>query len=301
MLLECVPNVSLGPQDEALDDVQRAVQEVASPGCRLLDVHTDRDHRRTVFTLAGAPVPLLGVLDELAGALEARVSLAGHEGVHPRVGVLDVVPFVPIGAPPAEVHRVAEAAVDRLAARGIPTYRYAQAARRASTRELAGIRRRLADDRPGEPTALAPDRGPAELHPTMGAACVGVRDPLVAYNVLLETGDEAAGRAIAGEIRASSGGLPGVQALGFPLASREDRVQVSTNITDVDAVTIADVYQAVQQAAGDRGIEAGAGELVGLAPARALPKKASDAGFQSLPASLEAMLREAGFDIDEVR
>lgn len=301
MLLASVPNVSLGPQDEALDDVLQAVRLASSPGCRLLDVHTDPDHRRTVLTLAGAPVPLLDVLETLTDALAEHASLAGHEGVHPRVGLLDVVPFVPLRARRPEAHRVAERVLDRLAARQVPVYGYAEMARRSETRELASIRRRLEDASPGGVAPLAPDAGPERLHPRLGAACVGVRDPLIAYNVVLDATDEAAGREIAARIRASSGGLPGVQALAFPLDSRGGRVQVSTNITDTRATTIADVHERVRREAAERGVSVLEGELVGLAPAQALPKKASEGGFESLPASLEDAVREAGFDLDEVR
>lgn len=301
MLLACVPNVSLGPQDEALEPVLAAVRRATSPGCRLLDTHTDPDHRRTVLTLAGAPVPLLSVTTRLAEALAEHGSLRGHEGVHPRVGLLDVVPFVALDGARGEAHRVAGAFADRMAAREVPVYAYVGLTPGPHQRDLVEVRRALADTRPGEQAPLAPELGPERLHPAMGACCVGVREPLIAYNVLLDTDERAVGEAIARSVRASSGGMPGVQALAFPLPSREGRVQVSTNITAVDQASVDEVYERVRQEAGERDVAVLEGELVGLAPGRALPTEASVAGLESPPMSLEDALADAGFPLDGVR
>lgn len=294
MLLEAVPNVSLGPQDEALEPVLDAVEETTSPGCRLLDVHTDADHRRTVLTLAGAGVPLTRVLTRLADALLEHASLAGHEGVHPRVGLLDVVPVVPLAAPWWEAERVAHRVVDRLARRGIPVYRYGLLADRDETVELASVRGGLEGTGPGDPAPLAPDRGPDLLHERAGASCVGVRRPLVAYNVVLDTTQTDVGRRIASAIRETDGGLEGVQALAFPLASRGGRIQVSTNITDVQARTPADVYAAVEGHARREGVDVLEGELVGLAPRASLPEDGEAVGTTSVPASIEERLTAQG-------
>jgi glutamate formiminotransferase len=301
VLLESVPNVSLGPQDEALDDVLGCVREATTPGCRLLDVHTDRDHRRTVLTLAGAPVPLVRVLTELADALGQQASLAGHDGVHPRVGLLDVVPFVALEAPREAAHRAARAFGQRMSTREVPVYGYAESSPTAQARPLAAIRRAMEGAELGEPAPLKPQQGPARPHPAMGATCVGVRDPLIAYNVVLDTDDIEVGRSIARSVRASSGGLVGLQALAFRLGSREDRVQVSTNITDADRLSLADVYEAVEQAADEAGVDVLEGELVGLAPSKALPKKAKGAGLRTRPVSLEDALLDAGYNVDEER
>lgn len=294
MLLEAVPNVSLGPQDPELEAVLERVRAAASPAAALLDVHADRDHRRAVLTLAGAPAPLVRVLTRLADALGERASLVGHEGVHPRVGLLDVAPFVAIGAPESGAERAGERLAGRLAARGVPVYRYGRLARRAETRTLAGIRARVGDAAPGGEPGLAPDEGPGRLHATMGASCVGVRDLLVAYNVLLATRDREIGRRVARAIRAREGGLPGVQALAFPLDSRGGRVQVSTNVTDVHAAGPADVYEAVRARAGEEGVDVVGGELVGLAPEAALPGDPARMGLDAEPRSLEEALGEAG-------
>lgn len=300
MLVEAVPNISLGPQDPELDEVLAEVRSATSPGLALLDVHTDRDHRRTVLTLAGAPVPLLRGLDRLTEALLGHASLADHAGVHPRIGMLDVVPFVGLKAPEFEVQRLADTAAGRLARRSIPVYRYARLARREKTLDLASIRSRLAQTRPGAKPPLPPDDGPGRLHDSMGAACVGVRGPLIAYNVVLNTTDLDTGAAIARQIRATDGGLSSVQALAFPLASRGDHVQISTNITDTRERTPSEVFRRVEEEAASRAIEVLEGELVGLAPSQALPKDPSEMGLESQPMSLEAALEDAGFYVEAV-
>lgn len=294
MLLEAVPNISLGPQDEAINEVLSTVRLATSPGCCLLDVHTDPDHRRTVLTLAGAPVPLVEVLTHLTDALAKHGTLRGHDGVHPRVGLLDVLPFVNLEGPSSQAHRAAERIMARLAARGIPTYAYAHMAQRSRTRRLARIRSDVDGCSPGQPLPLAPDAGPPSLHETMGATCVGVRDPLVAYNVLLDTRDLDQGRSIAAELRGREGGLPGLQTLAFPLASRGDRIQVSTNLTDTDQLELADIYAAVERQADARGITTMEGELVGLAPSTVLPARPDRLGMEQLPPSLEEALEAAG-------
>lgn len=299
MLLECVPNVSLGPQDEALPRVLADVEAATGPGCRLLDVHADRDHHRSVLTLAGAPARLLDVVQTLATSLATHATLAGHRGVHPRVGLLDVVPFVALDAPRIEAHRAARTAMQRLAALDVPVYGYAELARRSRTRKLAEVRRAFDDAGPGDQAPFPPDEGPDDLHPAMGAACVGVRDPLIAYNVLLDTRSLEVGRAIASAIRGRDGGLPGIQALAFPLSTRGERVQVSTNVTDVGPVTTADVFERVREEANARDLSVVEGELVGLAPREGLPKKASRMGLGTLPVSLEDALDEAGFSVGE--
>lgn len=299
MLLEAVPNLSLGPQDTALESVLAWLEEQASPGWALLDTHTDVDHRRTVLTLAGAPAPLTRVLSGLGKRIEAEASLQGHTGVHPRVGLLDVLPIVPLsGARWQDARRTALQLAHRFAGRGIPVYRYAKLQADPARSSLATIRGHVEFFGRTETPVLPPDLGPEHLHPRMGACCIGVRSLLIAYNVLLDTDDLEQGRAIAGSLRPANGGLAGVQALAFPLASQADRVQVSTNITDAEATTPADVYAAVQERAERSGIEVLSGELVGLAPTRALPADPAAMGLQARPESLEDRLRAHGFPPD---
>ncbi len=290
-----MPNLSLGPQDEALDRVLAWLEEQASPGWALLDTHADVDHRRTVVTLAGAPVPLTRVLTGLATRLEADASLQGHAGVHPRVGLLDVLPLVPLsGARWRDASRTALQLARRFANRGIPVYRYAKLQQDPARRALAAIRREVEFFGRAETPALPPDLGPAHLHPRMGACCIGMRSLLIAYNVLLDTGDLEQGRAIARALRPSNGGLAGVQALAFALETRGGRVQVSTNITDTQATGPADVFSMVQDLARDQGVDVLGGELVGLAPAHALPGDPAAMGLEQPPMSLEDHLAATG-------
>jgi len=299
VLLEAVPNLSVGPEDEALDALRAAVDRACGPGAARLDVHTDPDHARTVLTLAGAPAPLVRVLGALVDAAEEHASLDGHEGVHPRVGLIDVVPIARLGgAREADARRAVRQVAADLARTGVPSLFFGRAAPRPEHEALHGIRRRFQAPPLGEPLPVAPDAGPATGHPRLGCTCVGVRDPLVAYNVLLDTRELDLGRRIARQLRPADGGLPGVQALAFPLADREDRVQVSTNLTDVDATTTADVYRAVRERATEAGVDVLGGELVGLAPERALPTDPAAMGLDEAPRPLEDQLADRGFDVE---
>lgn len=296
MLLEAVPNLSLGPESDSLDAVLTRLDAEQSPGWALLDVHSDPDHNRTVLSLAGAPCPLDRVLGALLDALLEEASLVGHEGVHPRIGMLDVLPFVRLSqAREHDVQRAARQATRRLARAGLPVFRYGRRADGTQHRSRAAIRRHVAWTGSADPLSLEPAAGPARFHATLGAACVGVRDPLVAYNVLLDTTDVDLGHRIAKALRPNNGGLAGVEALAFELASQGGRVQVSTNLTDVDTTTTADVYRFVEQAAADAGVAVLEGELVGLAPRRALPEDPADIGLPAPPETLEDRLAHHGF------
>ncbi len=295
MLLEAVPNLSLGPGSPALDAVRGRLDAEASPGWAHLDTHTDPDHNRTVLTLAGAPSPITRVLARLVDALLEHGSLVGHEGVHPRIGLLDVLPLVRLDqARDRDARRVARQAAQHLARDEIPVMYYGDLATRPERGALAWFRKRVRFTGEPDPLEVPPDAGPSRLHPTMGAACVGVRDPLVAYNVLLDTTDRDLGERIARGLRPANGGLPGVQALAFPLPSKDDRVQVSTNITDTHQATPADVFGAVTEQARRAGVEVIGGELVGLAPKRCLPEDPSRMGLDERPISLEAHLDREG-------
>jgi len=263
--LLAAPNVSEGRDLAALDAIGLAF---ATGGARLLDRHSDPDHHRSVFTLSGPP----GALHEglLGGAREAlaRIDLARHDGVHPRVGALDVAPVVYLddagrGAACAEALVLADRLGHEL---GLPVFLYGALAGGRTRAELRrggpeALARRLAS---GE---LAPDAGPPRLHPTGGAVLVAARPPLLAFNLEVEATLEQA-RAIAAAIReGAEQGLPGVRAIGLRLAS-SGVVQVSTNVEDHRAVTAGDVVEAVRRHATVTGAE-----LVGLAP------RAAFAGF----------------------
>jgi glutamate formiminotransferase len=263
--LESVPNVSEGRDRATIDAIGAALARHA----RLLDVHADPDHNRSVFTLVGSEEELEEALVEAIGVARERIDLQRHEGVHPRVGAVDVVPFVPLR--PADMER-AKGAARALAARiggelGLPVFLYGELAagrgpaffRRGGLDEL---RRRLAA---GE---LAPDFGPAEVDPTTGAVLVGARRPLIAFNVNLRSDDLELARAVAAVVRESGGGFPGVRALGLALP-RAGLVQVSMNVEDWEAAALHEIVARIRTESAARGAEVAGAELVGLMPAGA--------------------------------
>lgn len=263
MTLLAVPNVSEGRDVRVLDGISEAVR---ASGGRLIDVHSDVDHHRSVFTIAGAPGRLAEVVLELARTAVATIDVSAHAGAHPRVGAVDVAPIVYLGgefgAAAAEALVSAELLSSEL---NLPVLLYGELAggrTRAQLRRggLAELARRFAA---GE---LTPDFGPARLHPTAGAVLVGARAPLVAFNVELSppaTLEQA--RAIAAAIReGGSQGLPGVRAIGLAL-ERQGLVQVSTNIEDPSRVSAGDVVRAVRSHA-----PVNAAEVVAMIPAVAL-------------------------------
>jgi glutamate formiminotransferase len=267
MIIECVANVSEGRDAGALAAVADAIRAVA--GVHLADVHSDADHHRSVFTLLGAPAVVeMGAL-ALAEAALRRIDMREHHGLHPRLGALDVVPFVPLGDAPMAVavdvaRRVGAALAERHA---LPVYFYGAAARSPARRELPDVRRggyealaaRLATP------AGAPDAGPARFDARAGAVVVGARDVLVAYNVWLESADLEIARAVARAVRERDGGLPAVRALGVALPSR-GLVQVSLNLLDYRITPLPAVFERVQREAARHGVAVRRGELVGLAP-----------------------------------
>jgi glutamate formiminotransferase len=289
--LECVPNVSEGRRPEV---VARLAAAAAAPGVQLLDVSSDPDHNRSVITLAGEPDALIaGVLSLYAAAL-AEIDLRHHQGVHPRLGAVDVVPFVPLGDTPMAV---AVAAARRLAAEvarrfSLPVYLYEEAAVRPDRRALAAIRRGGFEGlaaRLGDP-AWSPDHGPAKPHPAAGATVIGARFYLIACNALLDTAEVAVARAVAAAVRESGGGLPAVRALGFYLPGR-GRAQVSMNLVDFRRTSLAVLLHRVRQEAAARGTRVLASELVGLLPRQAaLDVVRETLSLPALPA--ESLLEE---------
>jgi glutamate formiminotransferase / 5-formyltetrahydrofolate cyclo-ligase len=280
--LESVPNFSEGRNQATIDALAEALG-----GEALLDVHSDVDHNRSVFTLVGEDGALVEAL--LSGIACARdsIDLRRHEGAHPRIGAADVVPLVPIE--PEDMPR-AQSAAKALAARvgeelGLPVFLYGELAqgrgpaffRRGGPDEL---QRRIDD---GE---LTPDFGPQRLHAAAGAVLVGARRPLIAFNVNLR-GELAAAKEVAALVRESGGGFPGVRALGLDLPSA-GLVQVSMNVEDWEAAALHDIVARVEQEALFRGATVVGSELVGLMPAGAA---AAAAG---------AVLRIEGFDSSRV-
>jgi glutamate formiminotransferase len=265
-VLEAVPNVSEGRDPVSIEEVGRSF----ASGVSLLDVHSDPDHHRSVFTLAGAEELLVDSL--VAGAARAveLLDLRRHEGVHPRVGVVDVVPLVALDLGDlGRASTVALAVADRLGSElGVPVFLYGAVGhgRRPAFFRKGGpeeLERRV---RSGE---LAPDAGPRRLDPQTGAMLVGARAPLVAYNVELATDDVEVAREVAGVVRESGGGMPGVQAIGLYLP-RSRVTQVSMNVLDLERAPLHEVYARVVAEAGRRGVGVLGGELVGLVPASVL-------------------------------
>ena len=269
-VLETVPNVSEGRSEQSVDDIARAF---ATHGCTLLDVHSDADHNRSVFTLVGEPQEIADTLVAGARCAIECIDMRSHDGAHPCVGALDVVPIVYLSeGDRANAFDETRAVANRLAGElELPVFMYGELASTPERRErsyfrdggVAGLAERMRDD------DLAPDFGPRRLHPTAGATLVAARPPLVAFNVELDCSDLEIARSIAAEIRERDGGLPGVRAIGIAVG-RDDGCQVSTNVQDPFRVPLGEVVGAVRRAAAERGAAIRCAELVGLAPAAAL-------------------------------
>ena len=273
-LVECVPNISEGRRSEVVEEI---VAAFAAPGVLVLDRSSDPDHHRTVITLMG-PGPAL-VEGAVAGAKACArlIDLNHHAGVHPRMGALDVLPFVPFGAetrlrggddPDLDCADLAERAGRRIASEaGIPVYLYGAAAHRPGWAALPAVRRRGFEALRLDPPE--PDFGGPGLHPTAGATAVGARELLIAYNVELAGADLELARRIASAVRERDGGLPAVRAMGVPLDGR-GLVQVSLNLLDWRATPPAAAFAAVAVLAERAGARVEASEIVGLVPAGAL-------------------------------
>jgi glutamate formiminotransferase len=260
-LLESVPNFSAGRDPGAVAAIRAAVEAHAA----VLDVHSDADHNRSVLTCVGEAGGLVeGLAAAVAVAIE-RIDLTRHEGVHPRVGAADVVPIVRFRPGDPEPEQVARALGERVGRLGIPVLGYGElgAGRRPAFFRAAGpagLQRRI------DAGEVVPLFGPGVLHPTAGAVLVGVRPPLVAFNIDLRTDDVAVARAVAAAVRERDGGLRGVQALGL-LLPRTGRAQVSMNLIDPAGAPLHDVVAQVARLAAAHGVEVERGELVGLMPA----------------------------------
>ena len=267
--LLCAPNISEGRDPVAIEALTEVLRAAA---VRVLDVRSDPDHHRTVFTYASDPASVLAATCLLAAAALDRIDLRNHSGGHPRIGAVDVVPFV-------RVHGVSEDAAQDVARafgawageRGLPVYYYEASATRREHVDLPSIRRGEFEglaEKMADP-AWRPDEGPASPHPRWGAVVTGVRAPLVRFNVNLASDDVDAARQIAGRIRTSGGGHAALRAIGVALESR-GVAQVSMNLIRHEETSIASAYRAVEHEAGSLGIEIADTELPGDLPAAAL-------------------------------
>ena len=288
-VIECVPNVSEGRRQDVINKLADDLRAI--PGMRVLDVQSDAAHNRSVFTLAGDAAALTTGIPTLFEGAIAAIDLTGHQGEHPRLGAVDVTPFIPIeGVTMAECVTLAKSIAATVSERfSLPVYLYEEASSNPERKNLEDIRR-------GEFEGLAakmaqpgwaPDFGPATPHPTAGASVIGARMPLIAYNINLNTNRLAVAKKIAAAIRMSSGGLRYVKALGIPL---EDRglVQVSINLTNYEKTPIFRVFDLVKREAARYGVSVVESEIVGLVPAAALQQ------------SVEYYLQLEGFSADQV-
>jgi glutamate formiminotransferase len=270
-IIECIPNISEGRRSDVVESIVAAVAK--TPGVRVLDVQSDRDHNRSVLTLVGDQETLpAAVLNLFEGAL-ALIDLRSHQGEHPRLGAVDVVPFVPIeGATMKDcvalARRVAEQVAERFA---LPVFLYEEAASAPHRRNLEDVRRGqfegLAEKL--KTADWAPDFGPHAPHASGGAAAVGARTPLIAYNINLGTSDVEIAKKIAKAIRHSNGGYRYVKAMGVML---EDRgvAQVSINMTDYKRTPLHRVFETVRSEAARYGVSVVGSEIIGLVPSEAL-------------------------------
>jgi len=288
--LLAVPNVSEGRDPARIEALQRAF----SDGVQLLDRHSDPDHNRTVFTLAGEPETLPGALARGAAEAIAAIDMEAHEGVHPAIGALDVCPIVWVDPGDREAARAAALDVAvRVGDLGVPAFLYGELATDPAHVERAyfrngGLAELWLRMEAGE---LRPDRGPRLPHRTAGATLVSARPPLGAFNVELEGGDLDVARAVAAGLRESGGGLPGVRAIGLPLSG--GRTQVSTNVHDPVAVPLGAVVERIRELGAPLGARPLEAELIGLVPAAALaayPAGVPIRDFDPATATIESRL-----------
>jgi glutamate formiminotransferase len=301
-LIECVPNFSEGRRPEVLDEIVRAIGQI--DGVTLLDHSRDETHNRSVVTFAGAAESVVRAATAAVGRAIQLIDMEQHQGAHPRIGAVDVIPFVPLGGTRIdECVDLARRFGEQIAKLfDIPVYLYGEAALRPQRRRLADVRRGQYEGLKAEigvNPEREPDFGPMHLHPRGGAVAVGARKPLIAFNVNLVTDDLAVARRIAQTIRESSGGLPAVQATGVLLENpgEQRHAQVSMNLVDWEQTGIARVVHEIQGLAQQLGTDIHHCELIGLAPTGALLEVAADAlglrGF-SPDQALELRLAKGG-------
>jgi len=288
-IIECIPNVSEGRRPEVIEAIAAAIRAV--PGVRLLDYSSDASHNRSVFTMAGDAAPIQAAVLAMYERAVAAIDLRTHTGEHPRLGAIDVVPFVPIeGVTMEACVALAKDVAREVASRfGVPVYLYEEASMNPARKNLEDIRRGEFEGLGAKMVTAGwtPDFGPAAPHPSAGASVVGARMALIAYNINLNTDRLDIARKIAAAIRHSSGGFRYVKAAGFTLDDR-GIVQVSMNLTNYEKTPMYRVFEAVKREAERYGVQILESEIVGLVPAAALN------------ATAEFYLRIAGFKADQI-
>jgi glutamate formiminotransferase len=269
-LFECVPNISEGRRADVIASIGQMA--ASAPGVTLIDTQSDPSHNRSVYTLVGTGDGVVEAALRLAGGAVENIDLRTHSGEHPRMGAVDVIPFIPLeGAAMEDAILLARRCAQGLWERyRVPSYFYENAATRPERRDLAAVRKGQFE---GLLTAVKdpdrrPDVGEAELHPSAGATAVGARDFLIAFNVNLATSDIKLAERIALAVRQRSGGLVGIKALGF--ASPDNIVQVSMNVVNVGAAPLYRVTELIRSEAAAAGVSIRNCELVGIAPLSAV-------------------------------
>lgn len=270
-LVECVPNFSEGRKQEVLDAITNTIAAV--PGIILLDQSADKDHNRSVYTFTGTPDGVKEAAFRVAQKAVELIDMTRHKGEHPRMGAIDVLPFIPLkGVTMEECVALSQEVGERLANElKLPVFLYEESATAAYRKNLADIRRGQFEGMADKITRQewAPDYGTREIHPTAGVVAVGARMPLVAYNINLNTADIRIANAIARIIRESSGGLHYVRAIGVMLEDR-NIAQVSINMTNYQQTPLYRVFELVKTEAKRYGVGILESEIVGLTPANAL-------------------------------
>lgn len=288
-LVECVPNFSEGRRRDVIDAI---VAEARSRNVKVLDVESDADHNRSVLTFVGSPKAVKEAMLAVSAKAIQLIDLNYHQGQHPRMGAVDVIPFIPISDVTMEdCIKISEEFGAEYAMRfGIPVYLYEEAAKRPDRKNLADIRKGefegLREEIERNPDR-APDYGPNHIHPTAGATAIGARKILIAYNINLGTNDISVAKQIAKQIRGKDGGFTAVKALGFELKDR-GIVQVSINMVDYKASQLYKVFELVRSLAAGFGVPVIASEVVGLVPMDALTESA------------EFYLRLHGFNMNQI-
>lgn len=265
-LLECVPNISEGRDQDKIALMLEGLKK--HRGVKLLDFSSDKDHHRSVFTFIGEPEAIKDAAFSLAMEAIDLIDMREHQGGHPRLGAVDIVPFVPIqGVEMEEAVDIAHAFGKALGKRGIPIFFYEEASTQPERKDLPSIRKgeyEGLEEKLKDPKWM-PDEGPHHFNPKSGATVVGARFPLVAYNVNLKTKDITLCKEIAKKVRFKDGGFPYVRAMGVDLKEK-GMVQVSMNLTNYRVTNIPEVYEFIRGEALKKGVEIEGSEIVGLIP-----------------------------------
>lgn len=288
-LIQCVPNFSEGRRPEVIEAIAGAI---AATGVKLLSVSADADHNRTVITFVGGPEAVAKAAVRGAEVAQKLIDLTQHQGNHPRMGAVDVIPFIPIaGCDMKECVALAKVVGEAIGSQlGIPVFLYEEAASRPDRKNLAEVRRGEFEglrDRIGTDPDRTPDFGPNAIHPTAGCVAVGARMPLVAFNVNLGTDNLDIAKKIAKAVRGSSGGLVGCKALGIELAERK-QVQVSMNMVNYKDTPLHRAFELIRIEAERYGVPVVGSEIVGLVP------------MEALVGTARHYLRLEGFKMDQV-